>query len=438
MKPAKRTWKRRVVWIAAGLGAIAALAYSFRPAAVIADAAVVSRGTLRVTVDDDGQTRVRERYTISAPIAGRLLRTALEPGDPVRVRETLVAEFVPVAPSLLDARSRGEAVARVSRADAAFRAGEARQAQAAADLRLAETELQRVKELRARGSLPEEALDRAVRDEMSAREGLRAAELDVEVARYERELASASLVESSAEDDEAGRTGTQPDPIDVPPLRTEEYLLVPDERESESGRLLLRSPIEGTVLRVFEESARTLEAGTPILEVGNTDALEIVADFLSQDAVKVAPGMSVLVGDWGGELPDGTDRALEGRVRVVEPGGFTKVSALGVEEQRVNIVVDPVGELAAWASLGDGYRVELRIVLWEKDDVLIVPTGALFRRGDGWAVFVVEDEYARERRVVPGRRNGLEAQVLSGLDEGERVILYPSELIRDGARIDVR
>jgi len=204
------------------------------------------------------------------------------------------------------------------------------------------------------------------------------------------------------------------------------------------GRLRMRSPVDGTVLRVFEQSARTLAAGTPILEVGNTAALEVVADYLSQDAVKIRPQMAARISGWGGEAEDGAPRVLQGRVRVVEPAGFTKVSALGVEEQRVNVIVDPEGDPEQWAALGDGFRVDLQVVLWEQSDVRVVPTGALFREDGDWACFVANRGRAELRRLQLGRRNGLHAQVREGLEDGEWDVLYPSELVAPGTAIAAR
>jgi HlyD family secretion protein len=343
----------------------------------------------------------------------------------VRAGETVVAEFVPVAPELLDPRSRQEAQARLLRAEAARHEAEARREQAAADLKYAVAELQRMRELAKRKIQAQGALDEAVRDEQRAREGGRAASFAVQVAEFERDLAQASLQESSVEQlaetaggpSAAGRGGTD---------------------GAEDRGLTLHSPITGTVLRVFEENTRTLAAGTPILEVGNTAALEVVADYLSQDAVKVRPGMDVLVEGWGGEMAHGEEQTLSGRVRVVEPGGFTKTSALGVEEQRVNIIVDPADDDAGWAALGDGYRVELRIVLLDRADLLIVPMGAVFREGDAWMVFVDERGKARKRTIEIGAHNGLEAEIVGGLEAGERVVLYPSTLIADGTPIAAR
>ena len=421
-----KTWLKRIVWIgiAAAVGVL--LVRSFRTAPVLIDAAEVHRGGLRVTVDDDGRTRVRERYTIDAPIAGRLVRTALDPGDEVEAGETVVAEFVPVAPTLLDVRSRSEAEARLGRAEAAVAEAEARREQAATDHEFEQDELERATELYEQGIRTREELDRAQYEERRTFQSLRAAELAAQVARYEVDVARASLVEVNAP--EEGQ--------DIDELRGGGVEIARD------GRLFLRSPINGKVLRVFEESARALAAGTPILEVGATSSLEIVADYLSQEAVKVRPGMQVRIVGWGGEEPGGKERELEGRVRVVEPGGFTKVSALGVEEQRVNIVVDPVSSDEAdddlWAELGDGYRVELRIVLWEAEDVLVVPTGALFREGEAWSAFVVVDGVAERRDVALGRMNGLEAQIVDGLSEGDVVVLYPSELIGEGTPVEAR
>lgn len=418
-----KTWISRSLWILAGLVVVVLLVLAFRPAPVRVETAEVRRGTLRVTVRDDGRTRVRERYTISAPIRGRLLRPLLDPGDAVRAGETTVAQFLPVSPGLLDARSREEAQARLRRAAAAMQEAEARRRQAAADLAFAQKELDRMKNLHAEGIQPREALDRAERAEQTAREGVRAAEQAVQVARYELEVARASLREAAPGDLEAS----------LPPdVESAPAFVGTDEA---SGLLAIRSPIDGEVLRIQEESARNLEAGAPILEVGDTDRLEVVADFLSQDAVKIAPGMPGEIIGWGGIDDAGDARPLEARVRTVEPAGFTKVSALGVEEQRVNVILDPVGEPEAWASLGDGYHVEARVLLWEEPDALLAPSGALFRAGEDWAVYLVEGGRARLRRVEIGRRGEHEVEIRSGLEAGARVVLYPSALISDGTRV---
>jgi HlyD family secretion protein len=409
---AARVPRRRWLWIAGAGLALLGLVRAFAPEPVLVDTGLVARKTLSVTLDDDGRTRVRERYTVSAPIQGRLLRTTLDPGDPVRAAETVVAEFAPMTPTLLDARSRAEAQARVLRAEARLREAQALREQAEADLKFTKAELARVQELRERDIQPLAAVERAERENRRASEGLRASSFGVQVARFELEQARASLGEG-------------------PAAQTE-----PSARKD--GTLALRSPIDGIVLRIHEESSRTLNAGEPILEVGNTRLLEVVADYLSQDGVKIQPGMPALIVGWGGETQAGEERILHALVRRVEPAGFTKVSALGVEEQRVNVVLDPDGDSEAWSALGDGYRVEVRVVLWEQSNVLCVPAGALFRDGESWAAFVVDDERAVLRRLELGRQNGLDAEVVSGLVEGDRVVLYPTELVRDGTAVEPR
>jgi HlyD family secretion protein len=391
------TWTRRLAWILVAALAAAAFVRAFRSPPVLVDTAVVERGRLEVTVEDDGRTRVRERYVVSAPVDGELLRVALDPGAAVLAGETVLAEFAPRAVVPLDARERAQVEARVAAAEAALERARAEEGRAAAALDYARIDLQRQRQLGESGIESAERLDRAVRDERAAAEALRAAGFQVAVAGHQLVEARALLLE--------GGTGS-------------------------ARALALRSPIDGVVLRLHEESARTLVAGAPILEVGDVAHLEIVADLLSQDAVAVRPGMEALVEGWG---PEGS--ALRGTVRHVEPAGYTKISALGVEEQRVDVLVDP---LETWDALRDGFRVELRIVVWRGEDVLVVPTGALFRAGERWAAFVVEDEHAVRRDVELGRRGGLQAEVLSGLAEGERVVLYPSELIEPGARVEVR
>lgn len=407
------------LWGLIVVAAIAGLALAFRAPPVIVDLARVTRGKLAVSVDDDGRTRVRERYRVSAPIDGQLLRVSLEPGDPVEARTTVLAEFQPLAARYLDARSLSEARARRDVAERALDEASARRVRAAAELDFAEQQLARQRNLAASGTGTAAALDQAVRDEKQAR----AAELEAtraeERAKFELELAEVSLVDPSFAD--GGDDG-----------RSDESETARTER-----RIELTAPIDGTVLRVHEESARPLTAGTPILDVGQVGDLEVVADFLSQAAVKVRPGMRVIVEGWGGV--DGTTPiTLRGSVQRVEPSGYTKVSALGVEEQRVDIVIDPSPGDSGWSALGDGFQVEVRIVVWEEEDVLIVPTGALFREGEHWAVFVDAEGTAEKREVEIGRRNGLEAQVLRGLSERDAVVLYPSELVSDGARIESR
>lgn len=387
----------------------AALWRAFTPSPLLVEVATVRHGVLEITADDDGRTRVRDRFTISAPILGTLLRTPLRAGDAVRANDTVVAEFLPSASSPLDPRAREEAKAKLAAAEAAVERAEADRARADAELQYARTTYDRSTDLYAKRVIPREELDAAQRDRAAAEAALRATESALHVAQHDVDIARAAL-----------HGGGKPADVEA------------------DGRMMLRSPIDGSVLRIHEESARTLAVGSPILEVGDVTNVEIVAEYLTQDAVRVRPGMDVRLEGWSVDIGAADGATLHGRVRVVEPGGFTKVSALGVEEQRVNILIDPVGDPEQWAAIGDGYRVETRIVLWRGADVVVVPTGALFREGDAWAVFVVDHGRARQRTIKLGHSGGLEAEVVEGLSDGDTVILYPSELVDDDARVEPR
>ena len=399
MNPLRHLRNRKLL---AGLGLVAALlAVGFWPSAVPVDLAPAEKGTLRVTVDEEGETRVRERFLVSAPVAGRVLRIELEPGDPVRRGESVVATFLPAAPVPLDARSRAEAEAAVSAARAGRGGARAERERAQAALGLAESELARHRELAGQRIVSRQALEAKEAEARAAEEARRAAEFAVASAEHQLEMARARLLQA------AGGAGA-------------------------GQALTLRAPIDGVVFKRLRESESVVPAGEPLLEIGDPRQLEIVSDVLSTDAVKVRPGSLVLLEHWGG------DHLLRARVRRVEPSGFMKVSALGVEEQRVNVVMDFEDPLEAWAALGDGYRVEVRIVVWEGDGVLKVPTSSLFRRGEDWAVFAVDDGRAELRAVTVGRRNGTEAEVRAGLLEGERVVLHPSDTLANGSRVTPR
>jgi len=399
MNPLRHLRNRKLL---AGLGLVAALlAVGFWPSAVPVDLAPAEKGTLRVTVDEEGETRVRERFLVSAPVAGRVLRIELEPGDPVRRGESVVATFLPAAPVPLDARSRAEAEAAVSAARAGLGGARAERERAQAALGLAESELARHRELAGQRIVSRQALEAKEAEARAAEEARRAAEFAVASAEHQLEMARARLLQA------AGGAGA-------------------------GQALTLRAPIDGVVFKRLRESESVVPAGEPLLEIGDPRQLEIVSDVLSTDAVKVRPGSLVLLEHWGG------DHLLRARVRRVEPSGFMKVSALGVEEQRVNVVMDFEDPLEAWAALGDGYRVEVRIVVWEGDGVLKVPTSSLFRRGEDWAVFAVDDGRAELRAVTVGRRNGTEAEVRAGLLEGERVVLHPSDTLANGSRVTPR
>jgi HlyD family secretion protein len=279
-----------------------------------------------------------------------------------------------------------------------------KQAEAArAEADLAEIQRERVRNLCAVQCASQEERDQADARARGTRASQRSAEFAVEVARHELAAARTALAHSAAED-----TGAP------------------------AERVAVRAPTAGRVLKVFHESEGVVDAGAPLLEVGDPRALEVEVDVLSEDAVRIQPGMRVLFERWGGPLP------LEGRVRVVEPVGFTKVSALGVEEQRVLVIADIVSDVRQWERLGDGYRVEARFLLWEGEGVLQVPATAVFPVDGGWAVFVLEDGRARRRAVTVGHRNGVAAEVLDGLVAGDPVVVHPDRGLEDGARVTVR
>jgi HlyD family secretion protein len=385
-----------VIVIAVGL-----LVLVFRPAPVRVDVGRVERGHMQVTVDEEGRTRVRDRFTIAAPIGGRLGRITLDAGDAVQ-RGSVVARMRPVP---LDPRTRAEAVARIEAAEAARREADARVEHAGAALEQAQRTASRARQLGAKGTIGKEERELAELAETMGQKDLDAATFAAQAASYNLEAARAALMAPGSEDNQA---------------------MVAACEAGHDACLELRSPINGQVLRVMEESERVVAVGTPLLELGDARALEVVVDVLSADAVKVKPGALMLIEEWGGKEP------LQARVRLVEPSGFTKVSALGVEEQRVNVVGDFVEPVV---PLADGYRVEARIVMWEADNVFRVPASALFRRGGAWHVFTVEGGRARRRKVDIGQRSALEGQVLGGLNAGDVVIVHPSDQVDEGVRV---
>ncbi len=392
MRRLLRSWRAIAVALVVLLIATAAL----WPESQEIDIALVVRGPLQVTIDEEGQTRVRERFVVSAPVAGRLARIELEPGDPVTRGKTVLARLTPVTPALLDARARAELGAAVEAARAAVGQARAERARAAAALERSRSQLKREEELVRAGAISREEYEATETGVTTAGEALKAAEFTVNRVEFEQQMALARLRPADGAD--TSRTVT------------------------------IVSPVDGVILRRTHESEVVVQAGEPLLEIGDARNLEIVADLLSADAVQVPAGAKVLIEQWGGAA------ALEGRVRRVEPSGFTKISALGVEEQRVNVTVDIV-DLAAARALGDGYRVEVRVVVSDQADVLKVPTAALFRRGDDWAVFAVEGDRARLRTVTIGPRNADEAEVTDGLEVGERVVIHPPDTLRDNVRV---
>jgi HlyD family secretion protein len=390
---------RWILLILLGGGIVAWIAYGLAPRAVLVESVAVARGPLRVSIIEEGKTRVIDRYQISAPVSGYLRRTNLDVGDAVEAGEA-VLRLDPVPSTVLDPRSRAEIQARIAAAAAAVETAREQSRSAAADVSYRETELARIRELAEAGIVPRDRLDQAETEERKAAAALRSARFQVELAQHELEAARAALRFSAAQGDNT-------------PAET----------------VVLRAPVAGRVLKVFEESEGIVNAADPLLEIGNPAALEVEVEILSSDAVAIAEGSRVLLERWGSDDP------LEARVRRIEPVAFTKVSALGVEEQRVLAILDIVSPPELWRSLGDGYRVEARFIVWEADAVLQVPNTALFRIGSDWAVFLIEDGQAVLRRVEVGHRASLASEILSGLQEGDEVVAHPGEGIEAGDRV---
>lgn len=386
-----------------------------RPMAV--DSAVVSRGTVVVSVREDGRTRVRERYVVSSPLTGQLLRIDLEPGDQVEKQGTILATLQAADPGLLDARTRSEAMAQIRAAGAMVKQAEASVEKAKQAASLAAGEYQRASTLVQNDLVSDERYEQLEHAERMAQAELRSAEFALEVARFQREQAEAAFVRDYAE---------QPSDSDEPTTEIPASESIETEEEPEQI-LVMKAPVTGRVLRVFQESAGPVQVGTPILELGDPVDLEVEVDVLSEDAVRIAPGAAVVIDQWGGE------GVLEGVVARVEPAAFVKVSALGVEEHRVNVIIDFREPAERFASLGDGYRIEAAIEIARATDVLTVPSDALFREDTKWALFVIDAEnIARKRTVEVGLTDGLTTEVLSGLTEGEIVITHPSNLLTEG------
>jgi len=381
---------------------ITLLAWGFWPQPVMVEAVAAMRAPLAVSIEEEGRTRVIDRYIVSAPVDGVACRVQLEVGDPVKQGQVLLG-ITPLESQVLDPRSRAQAKARVSAAEAALRAAREEAQAATATQEYAATELERLRPLMEKGLVAREAFNRAETEAKTSAAAKRSADFNVDVAGYDLEAARTTLQYSAA-------TASG----------------IPAER------VPVRAPIDGRILKVQHECEGAVRTGEPLLEVGDPTALEIEVDVLSADAVKIKPGMKVLFDRWGGEQP------LQGRVRNIEPVGFTKISALGVEEQRVLVISDFTSPGEQWQRLGDGYRVEAQFILWQEDDVLQVPASSLFRYNQGWAVFVIDGNRASRREIKVGQRNGLNAQILAGVETGEMVINHPSDAVEDGRSIKQR
>lgn len=403
---------RRLLLGLLGLAVLCGIVYAFMPQPVPVDVAVIAPARLSVTVNEDGKTRIRERYIVSTPLAGQLRRVELDPGDEVVAGETVLATILPDTPRLLDPRERAQAEARVSAAEAAVSRAETNIEAAKVAKEIAESKHERQRRLQERSAASEQQFEDAKLEMRARQEEHRAAEFSLQIAKFELAQAQAALQRFEPAGTEAPKGAESPAP--------------------DAFHFEIRSPISGRVLRVLQESAAVLPSGTQLLELGDPANLELEVDVLSTDAVKIEPGDKIILEHWGGNEP------LTGVVRLVEPSAFTKISALGVEEQRVYVIGDLTVSDAQRARLGDAFRFEARIVVWEEDNVLQCPTSALFRLQNQWAVFVVEADRATLRTVKLGERNADAAQVVEGLSEGEWVITYPSDRVQEGVGVAVR
>ncbi len=397
MNPARR--RRVIMWSIIGAVTLAAFAFAFWPRAVPVDMATIERAPMMVTLDEEGEARIHDIYTVSAPVAGEITRIDAQPGDDVVANETLLAVIRPVDPGLLDTRTQSEREAQVRSAEAAVRAAEADVVSAKAQLDLAKSDLARARKLTAKSTISEQTLERLQNNARVRNAALSAAQAALQARKADVETAKASLI---------GPTGpkvTPLDPVDV------------------------LSPVSGRVLRVLHKSEGVVAAAEPLIDIGDANKLDAIVDYLSTDAVQIKAGDPVLIDDWGG------GSQLKGHVQRVEPYAFTKVSALGIEEQRVNVIIDFDSPLAARARLGHGYRIESRVVVWQNKDVIKVPLGGVFREGGKWTVFAVRQGRAHLQAIEIGHMNTLDAQVAGGLKPGDVIIIHPSERIKDGTLV---
>jgi HlyD family secretion protein len=401
-------WLNRTVGVLVLAAAVGVAAWMIRPRPVPVDLATVSNAAMEVTIDDEAKTHMRHVYTVSAPVAGKVLRISahLEDhhvGDPVTADETVVAVMQPMAPSFLDVRSREELQAAVAAAEAAVMLAESEVRRTEAALEFSRTDLQRAQTLARSETISAKALDRAKLDVETNEAALASAKAQLEVRKSERASAAARLI----------------DPANV------------TQPQSAACCIQLRAPVTGRILKIVQESEAVVPSGAPLIEIGDPLDMEVVADLLSTDAVQIKPGAAVRIDGWGGP-------PIRGRVKRVDPAGFLKVSALGIEEQRVRTTIDFVDPPEAWSRLGHDYRVIVHVTVWNSDNVLTVPVGALFRKGDDWAVFAVRDDRARTTLVQIGHRNNRVAEVISGLAAGDRLVLHPSDRVSDGAAVAER
>lgn len=397
---AKKKQSRKTFTIGAVGLVLVGVVYAFWPKATLVDIGEVSRGSMTLTINEEARTRVRDTYTVSAPVSGRLLRVDAEPNDNVQQGQTVVARMLPSNPPTLDLREREQARTAVQAAEAALQLERATMKKAVAENTLATTKLDRATRLQATGVISQSDLEQFQQEAESA------------VAGVDNATAAILLRKAELANAQAAR------------------IVVDDSDQVSSDVIDIRAPINGRILQVLQESETIIAAGTPIVDIGDVEGdLEIIVELLSTDAVQVNEGDKAIIQNWGGP------KSLLGVVARVDAFGFTKFSALGVEEQRVNAIVRFTNMDDRNAKLGHGFRVEIQVVIWEGIDTVIVPSSALFRDKDQWAVFVVEDATATLREVKIGHNNGIEASVIEGLESGDRVVLYPASELTDGARV---
>jgi HlyD family secretion protein len=405
-------WKKRAAWGLFFVFIVVGLAWFAWPSPIPVDLATVSKGPMEVTVDDEGKTSVRHIYTVSAPIAGRVLRIShpfgeqgisVHVGDQVKAAETVVAVMQPTAPSFLDVRSREELQAMLTAADAAVVLSEAEVRRIEAALDFSRSDVRRAEALTRTNSIPERTLEKARLDVATNEAALASAKAQHDVRRSERAVVAARLINPS--------TAT---PADT----------------SSDCCIQLLAPASGVVLKVIQDSEAVVLSGRPLIDIGNPLDLEVVADLLSTDAVQIKVGAPVRIDGWGG-------RSIDGRVVRVDPAGFLKISALGIEVQRVRTTIDFSGPAEEWSRLGHDYRVIVHVTVWA-GDVLNVPVAALFRQGEQWAVYSVNNGRAQVTELTIGHRNNRIAEVVSGLSAGDRVVLHPSDRISRGVVVTQR
>lgn len=396
--------KRLIFWSVPAAILLLGIGYSLWPQPLVVDLVTVEPGELQVTVDEEGKTRVRDVYVLSAPVTGHLRRIQVDVGDSVSFTQTVIAEIEPIDPDFLDPRSEAQAEADIRAAQSAEALARAEVSEAQAELTFADTEVKRARELLRNKTISQRDVDDAERRFKTRRAALAKAQAALQVRNYELERAQALLMS----------------PRDT------------QTAHHQCECILLKAPVDGRILHKYHESEGVVAAGEPLLTLGDPKDLEIIVELHSSQAVKVEPGQVVIIENWGG------DSALEGRVRHVEPVGFTKVSALGIEEQRVNVIIDLTSPYQVWHRLGHGYQLDVRIVLWQHDAVITLPLTALFRDADNWAIFVDNNGTAQKRYVTLGHKNDLQAQVVNGVQAGESVLMYPSDRVADGVAVTAR